>query len=61
MTDKFNVNIDKDGMSWCSTNLLDQGAQDKIKQLEARNNNQQEQIVRLKAQIDILMRVIKER
>ena len=61
MTDKFNVNIDKDGMSWCSANLLDQGAQDKIKQLEARNNNQQEQIVRLKAQIDILMRVIKER
>ena len=56
---KFNIRTDKDGMSWLQSDAQD--LSDEIKQLKARNNNQQEQIVILKAQIDILMRVIKER
>lgn len=56
---KFNIKKDEDGMSWLRSDTQD--LNDEIKQLTARTNNQQDQIVRLKAQIDILMRVIKER
>ena len=56
---KFNIKKDEDGMSWLRSDTQD--LNDEIKQLTARNSNQQEQIVRLKAQVDILMRVIKER
>ena len=57
---------DKDGMQWTSIDLA-KGAQDKIKQLEA-DYKQQELEIRqkniliqnYKAQVEILMRVIKE-
>ena len=58
---KKGFNTEEYRNEWCSENLLDQGAQDKIKQLEARNNYLIDQVVRLKAQIDILMKIIKEK
>lgn len=57
---RFNIKRDEDGMSWVEA-VDSQSLMDEIKQLTDLNNHQKNQIIGLKHQVDILMRVIKNK